>query len=121
MKRMQTMDIKALLEMYIRAAQGYIDETREGTARGANRHHAVAERVFKELKRRGQGGEILMLLSHPRPAVRLWAAVHALSIEPASGQKVLASLRKDPTPAIRADARIALEDFEKGELPEPQD
>lgn len=118
MTRMSDMDTKALLELYVHAAQGYIDETRGGTARAANRHHSRAERVFKELKRRQADREILVLLSHPRPAVRLWAAVHAWAMEPDSAQRVLESLLKDPTPAIKSYARLALQRFRKGELPE---
>lgn len=91
-RRMKSMDIKELLELYVQAAQTYINEMREGSVRRANRQHSVAERVLKEMKRRGMERELLLLLSHPRPAVRLWAAVDALGIEPESAKQVLESL-----------------------------
>jgi hypothetical protein len=117
MSQLRDMSDRELLALYVESAQGYIDAVDGGKARRANRHHGVAGRVFREVKRRGAEKEILMLLSHARPAVRLWAAVHSLGIDPDSARQVLEELSSDPTPAIGLYADLALDMFHKGKLP----
>ena len=64
------------------------------------------------------GTELLPLLSHERPAVRLWAAVHLLGIAPEPALKVLEFLDKNGPPRIQVGAYLALERYRRGELPE---
>lgn len=109
MIRIRRVDVEELLLRYVQAAQGYEQGLSEASSKEADKHHSVAERIFKELQRRGVERELIPLLSHPRPIVRLWAAVHVLKFDPEHAKPVLEKLARSGSGVPKLDAIDILE------------
>lgn len=115
--RVKQLATSELIERYAQAAQAYEDGIMRGSSKDANRQHRIAEKIFKELRARAEESELLPLLSNERPAVRLWAAVHALYFAPEVGVRVLEDLAKNAKGMAGADAILGLQLYREGKIP----
>jgi hypothetical protein len=82
----------------------------------ANWHADKIWKIARELRRRGPEAQrkLLPLLHHLHPVVRGWSATHALGFAPDEALPVLRALAKEP--GIGFEARITLQEWEKGTL-----
>lgn len=114
----QVLEIAALVARYAQAAQRYEAAILQADSKEADHQHSIALRSFRELKRRGAEKEIVILLAHPSPMVRQWAAAEALVFAPEAAVQVLEELARDGKGIPKLDAQILLQLWRSGELPE---
>jgi hypothetical protein len=82
-----------------------------------NRSADTIAAVYRELRHREAEAALLVLLDDPNPAVRSWAAAHALEFAPSEGETVLQALADDDDLAlIGFTAKITLEQWRAGRL-----
>lgn len=112
------MDVASLVEEYANHASLYGQALDEGVSRKANQEHALVTRIYDELRTRGKEGEarLLELFEHANPAVRCWAAAHALKFAPEQAEQVLSELTSVPG-FIGTTAEILLVEWRNGEGP----
>jgi hypothetical protein len=101
--------VKTLLEHYAAAAREYRHLAAERDYPGSAQQQSLLEEIYQELKTRGRNSQehLLILLDHDDPAVRRWAAAHALGFAPGLAKPVLEKLARGPG-LLSLDAQIAL-------------
>jgi hypothetical protein len=74
--------------------------------------------LYAELRRRGPSAqrELLSLIESPNPHVRLHAATYALDFDPRLAEMIITDIFQKESGLLRADARMTLEQWRKGEL-----
>ncbi len=107
------------LDLYVSSAKAHGDASVEGDHTRANVSYDELIKCFKELRKSGKAAELLGLLNHSDPNVRLWAATHSLELD---GQKAVAVLRELATADHFSSfsAQIILDQWEKGEFVAPE-
>ena len=107
-------DTRSLMSEYRRAALAsdeLVDAPRQN--RSADTVHAC----YKLLRGTEEGRIALIeLMSDPSPHVRAWAAAHSLEWSPVIAKKVLETLRDEDVFPYSFDAKMTLQEFEKGTL-----
>jgi hypothetical protein len=83
-----------LLGTYVRLATDHGEASEASDWRKANRINAKLIEVFKQLVRMQRRDELKTLLEHEQPAVRLFAAIHTLTIAEADALRVLDELSR---------------------------
>jgi hypothetical protein len=111
-------DVASLLEHYIRQASLYGHALSEGNSKQANKCHAELAKLHRKLRAQGEAaqGELLGLLEHPEPAVRIWAATHVLEFAPERGEPVLARIAQEEAAPLSLSAEFTLERWREGAL-----
>lgn len=76
---------------------------------------------YQELRRRGPSvlRTLLGFLDDVHPGVRLWAATHALEIDPLRAEQVLEQISKNHGGSLGFDAEMTLGLWRRGELELP--
>lgn len=94
-------------EAYRYAAEGFEGADEQLMADEAKRYSAEGHEVIEELARRGAEREILPLLEHERPIVRVWAARNALGFAPDAAVPVLEASMRDEDSISAREAKAA--------------
>ena len=108
-----------LVSDYVAAAAQHRRATREGNSALANRSDDVVAGIYRALREQGERERLLPLLADADPAVRGWAASHALEFAPERAVPVLAELAAGPPSSERLDAQMTLKEWKKGTLKFP--
>ncbi|MBK9974766.1 MAG: DUF2019 domain-containing protein [Planctomycetes bacterium] len=106
---LSTLSIDDLLRAYVAAATGHESALDTANPKEADRHNRRAGTIFNELVRREMQHQLLVLLEHNCPMVRLFAAADALKFAPDVAVPVLERLEKDNTGIASLDAKIHLQ------------
>ena len=113
------MAVREDIARYAAAAQRHGEATVAGDAEAANEAYRNLYRCWQRI--RSSSGEwpvsFLHLLEDEAPWVRLWAASHALHIDPIRSVAVLEALTVEPG-FLGFNAQMTLETWTKGELGE---
>lgn len=96
------------------------DATDIGDYRAANAAYRVLVAAYRSLRDRGPDSRarLLLLLDDERPAIRLWAAAHALEFAPHPAEAALERLSAERC-IIGVNARMTLAEWRKGSLGHP--
>ena len=107
-----------LVARYAEAAREYGMAAEAGDYERANAAHDVVVAAYRELRSRGADAQrvLLRLSDNPDPPVRLWVASHALDFAPEVGEPILSTLADVDVGTVGFNARMALEQWRKGEL-----
>lgn len=108
-----------LVADYVAAAVQHRRATREGNSNLANRSYDVLADIYRVLRERGECERLLPLLTDADPAVRGWAASHALEFAPGRAVPVLTELAAGPPSPERLDAVMTLKEWKRGTLKFP--
>jgi uncharacterized protein DUF2019 len=113
-----TLPSDELLERYAVAAVTQGEATESGNAEEGNRASDLLVAINQELRRRGPDAHrgLLVLLSHPQPAVRGWAGCHALEIAPREAERALEEVARIPKSLIGFTAEWTLREWRAGRL-----
>jgi hypothetical protein len=112
--------VDELVANYRIAASAHRRATARGDHVAANGHHEVVAAIYRELRRRGitAQNELLPLLKDPDPAIKGWAAAHALEFAPDVAEPVLAEIASGR--GMQAlNAEMTLDVWRKGKLSFP--
>jgi hypothetical protein len=115
--KLKTAADETLIAAYTEAVIRTSEAQAQMRPRVANWHADKILQIARELRRRGPEAQkkLLPLLHHSNPHVRGWSATHALGFAPEEALPVLRALAKERgDPGF--DARIALQEWEKGTL-----
>jgi len=104
---------------YAAAAALHGKATHEGDSDLANRSYEELASIYRSLRERGERDRLLPLLEHADPAVRGWAAAHALEFAPERAVTVLTALASGPPSPERLTAQMTLQEWRKGKLTFP--
>lgn len=109
--------VKELVSTYAEAAGAHGRASAEGDYETANAQHDRLAGAYRELRTLGQEaqGAVLALLDHRDPAVRSWAATHALEFSPMDGERALTDLVQEGGIA-GFNAEMTLETWRAGDL-----
>ncbi len=112
---------KELVTQYEEAAIQHGESTESGNYKKTNRAHEIVAGVYRELRRRGQEDQelLLALLSSENLAVRVWAATHSLEFRPKRGEPILEAVVAGPLSLVQLDAEMVLKEWRKGNLKFP--
>jgi Domain of unknown function (DUF2019) len=105
------------LDAYAKAAMDHTAGTLEGDSRRANRaYHRLAD-IYRARRAQGNAAqqELLSLLRHAEPGVRVWAATHALEFSPDRAVPVLERDAAEPG-ILGFNARTVLAEYRAGRL-----
>jgi hypothetical protein len=110
----RTTTLPQLLETYAAAARTHGEATEKGDHRAANRAADALAVIYAEIRGRGPEArrELLRLVNHDDPGIRLWSASHTLDLAPATVEPVLEAL----IPVGRflgLSAKVVLEDWRR--------
>ena len=107
-----------LIARYRKAALIHGTASFDGRPRHTNRHYEVVNAVYRELCSRGPEAQrtLLLLLNDPEPAIRVWAASHALEFAPDKGARVLERIVSDGVRHHKLTAEMVLDEWRKGKL-----
>lgn len=103
---------RTLLENYVAAAREYRHLAAEKDPAGSAQQEALLRDIYQELKTRGRNSQehLLVLLDYDDPAVRRWAAAHALEFCPGLAKPVLEKLARGAG-LLSLDAQNALREW----------
>ena len=118
-KKVKADEATRLVTNYASAAGMHGKATREGNSDLANRSYEELASVYRLLRDEGERERLLPLLSDADPAVRSWAASHALEFAPEQGVAVLNALASGPPSPERLSAQMTLKEWKKGNLKFP--
>jgi hypothetical protein len=107
------------VSVYAEAAAAHGHATAEGDSRSANAAHDRLAAVYRELRAEGERARLLPLLKHAHPAVRTWAAAHALEFAPDQGERVLEEVAATEHSILGFDAKQTLSVWREGGLSFP--
>ena len=79
-------------------------------------YYEIIVSVYNHLKDSNRLIELIDLLEHENPYVRLWAASYCLQIEPSKAKKALKKLTKEKGVMAGFSAKITLNEWNKGTL-----
>lgn len=113
--------VARMVAKYAKAASLHGRATREGDQELANRSYQRMARVCRALRERGPDAQsaLLPLVSDPDPAVRGWAASHALEFAPEVASQALSELASGPPSPERLSAEVVLREWRRGALKFP--
>lgn len=115
----QTNEPDQLVSKYAAAAARHGRATHEGNSDLANRSYDELANIYRLLREQGERERLLALLADADPAVRGWAASHALEFAPQRAVAVLTELASGPPSPERLDAQTTLKEWRKGTLKFP--
>jgi hypothetical protein len=108
--------IDQLVARYEVASKAHGEKTMTGTPSSDPDADTVAA-VYRELRRRGNGRALLVLLDSPDAGVRVWAGAHSLEFAPAEGEPVLVALAEETDAGlIGFSAETTLREWRAGRL-----
>ena len=109
-----------LVKAYANAAVAHRQASWGGDYKRANKEYDTIAAIYRELRERGESAQrlLLPLLEHPDPAVKSWAAAHALEFSPNEGERVLEELSQG-TGMLSLNAETTLSEWRKGTLSFP--
>lgn len=87
-----------------------------GNTKNDRKHYKIIHSSYLQLKDAGRLEELLELLNHENPYVRLWAASYTLQIDPAKAENTLEELSMLRGIAAGFSASITLEEWREGRL-----
>lgn len=110
-----------LVERYRQAALIHGAASHDGRLRLANRNSDAVRAIYIELRSRGPEAQrtLLALLNDREPAVRVWAATHALDFAPEDGERVLETVANEGLRFHSFTAQLVLDEWRQGNLPSP--
>jgi hypothetical protein len=114
---MLDVDTEQLIIAYREAAKRHGEATTQGDHKAANESAELIAAIYSEIKRRGLDAkrQLLPLLHDLIPAVRLWAASHALEFSPNEGEITLEQISKNQG-FLAFDAKMTLKEWRAGRL-----
>lgn len=109
--------LQKLISKYVDSTIKHGVESEQGNYKEANKHYKIKSKCFEEMKQFGEAGqhEIVQLLSHENGHVRVGAAFHTLSFNPALGEKKLEESINEPD-GVGFKAKMILSEWKKGNL-----
>lgn len=111
------LSLDELREMFKEASTTHGETTLSGDYKVGNRAFALIERVYKELARRDCLQIALKpLLFDQNVSVKTWAASRMLPIDTDVAVRVLKEVAAEDNGILSFNARMVLEQWEKGEL-----
>ena len=108
------MDIE-LEKKFINACISKAEADKTGDSKTGNKYYKVINDVYLTLKESGKLTEILVLLNHENPNVRLWASTYALQIPKSDAVNVLETI-SHMNGLLGFDAGMVLSEWRKGNL-----
>ena len=87
-----------------------------GNTKDDRKHYKIIHSSYLQLKDAGRLEELLNLLNHENPYVRLWAASYTLQIAPAKAEKTLRKLSCIRGIPAGFSASITLKEWRAGRL-----
>ena len=108
-----------LVARYASAAALHGKATHHGDSDLANRSYEQLANIYRSLRERGERERLIPLLEDADPAVRSWAASHALEFASERAVSVLTALAAGPPSPERLSAQMTLQEWRKGHLKFP--
>lgn len=108
----------SLLQRYTNAARAHGAATRKGDHKGANRAYGDLLAAYQALKGKDAREDLVLLLKHADPGVRVWAARHTIDLAPDEARPVLEAIASTTGPES-IDASMLLEQWRSGKLQIP--
>ncbi len=110
-----------LIEAYAAAAIAQQEALEKANSQTANKHYKMRASIYRELRSRGSEAQshFLNLLKHTHVCVRGSAASNALEFAPDKAIPILEELAKGQPGFWKADAKMVLQQWEKGALKFP--
>ncbi len=105
--------IEKAVAKYTRAAAAHGAATETGDYKQANAAARTIAWAYRELIDLGAQESVVGLLQEADRGVKLWAASHALSLQPAEAKRVLMELAQKPNSLIAASAEMTLREWKK--------
>jgi HEAT repeat protein len=87
-----------------------------GDSKTGNRHYKIISSVYEFLKDNNRLDELVDLLEHEDPYVRLWASSYVLQIVPEKAEKTLEEISRIKSVMAGFSAKITLDEWHKGTL-----
>jgi hypothetical protein len=115
---LKTVPTEQLVERYVNAAAAHARASEQGDYVVANPQHEIVATIYRELRERREREALLPLLQADDPAVRAWAASHALEFAPAAGEPVLREL-STASGLVGFNAQMTLDTWCSGDLTFP--
>ena len=108
--------MKIELDNFINAciAKGKAEQT--GDTDADKFHYDVIGSVYNLLKNNNRLTDLVELLEHEDPYVRLWAAYYCLRVTPSKAEETLKTLSKEKGVIVGFSAQITLDEWRKGTL-----
>jgi hypothetical protein len=119
MNKVDAEEGERLVAKYASAAALHGKATHDGNADVANRSYEEVASIYRSLRERGERERLLPLLADADPAVRSWAASHALEFAQERAVAVLIALASGPPSPERLSAQMTLRAWRNGKLTFP--
>lgn len=116
MRKSDPDELKRLVTEYALAAAAHGEATRAGDSARSNRSYNELAAIYRSLRERGEREQLLPLLESDDPAVRSWAAAHALEFSPERAVSVLNALALNPPSPESLNAQMTLQEWKRGRL-----
>ncbi len=87
-----------------------------GNSKQANKEYKNIHSLYLLLKKENRVEELLELLNHENPYVRLWAATYALQVSSVKAESALINLSGTKGNLIGLCAQMTLQEWKKGNL-----
>lgn len=116
-RKLETQSTQELVETFAKAAKEQGEALRECNPKKANRRTELIHKTFAGMKERGPEAwqQFLLLLSHPEPYVRYFAAIYALRPNPGLAMPVLERLDQEERGILAFRAGLALKQWKSGD------
>jgi hypothetical protein len=113
------LDIKNMIEEYIRHTKNHGDATLNGDSKAANNSYEKIIDNIKLIHDVDPEGEVFMgLLKHENESVRLWSSTHALFMSEAEALEALIKISQGSS-IFSFGASITVDEWKKGSLTSP--
>ncbi len=111
--------MQQLIEEYTQLAIQHGAATESGDYKTGNRVYDEIQDLFQKIVAARMRKELLPLLDHEQPAVRLKAAFHTLATDPKRAEASLESVAKEGPPLVSFTAKMTLKEWRNGNLKAP--
>ena len=108
--------MKIELENFINACVAKGKAEQIGDSDSDKLHYDIIDSIYQLLKNSTRLNDLVELLEHENPYVRLWAAYYCLQVTPSKAENALKKLSKEKGVMAGFSAQITLDEWRKGNL-----